>query len=159
MVKLCKGTFVIRGTHNMILNFTKRQYKYLVEMCLLGAYIIEESKIEVNADYKELLNQILLSNDENSIKASKAVFNSMEEIASTVIDNVNFNEDFLSNYNERNFWKELSIRMASRDALEELNHDVNEDNFSSYVRLREKYEKKYIEKFDIENYNNIELPY
>lgn len=143
----------------MILNFTKKQYEYLVEMCLLGAYIIEESKIEVSHDYKNVLNNILLSSDETGMETSEYALNGMEELASTVIDNMNFNEDFLSNYNERSFWKELAVRMAARDALEELDHDINERNFSSYLRLRDEYEKKYIEKFDIDNYNNIELPY
>lgn len=143
----------------MRVNVTKREYKYLVEMCLIGAYIIEESKIEVSDEYRELLKQILFSSEESNFRSNESIFNGMEEIASTVIDNVNFNEDFLSNYNERNFWKQLAMKMAARDALEDLEHNINEENFTSYIRLKEKYEKKYIEKFDVDNYNNIELPY
>lgn len=143
----------------MNLSFSKTQYKYLVEMCLIGAYIIEESKIEVSQEYRELVNHILFSSEKSSLNKNESFLCGMEEIASTVTDNVNFNEDFLSNYNERNFWRQLAIRMAARDALEDLNNEINEKNYSSYLRLKAEYEKKYIEKFDIDNYNNIELPY
>ena len=143
----------------MKLNFTKKEYRYLVEICLLGSYIIEQSNIDVSEDYRELLKHILFSGDSINLKINDEVLEGMEQIASTVIKNMNFSEEFLDCYNERVFWNGLATRMASRDALEELGNDVTEENFSEFLRLKSKYEKKYIEKFVADNYNNRGLPY
>lgn len=143
----------------MKLNITKRQYKYLLEICLFGVYIIEESKIEVGDEYKELLKYILFLGEDPSFKIDENILEGINEVASTVIEHIEVKEDFISQYNERTFWKELAIRMAARDAIEELGDNITEENFSEYIKVKEKYEKKYIEKFNIQLYNNKELPY
>lgn len=143
----------------MKLNITKKQYKYLLQICLFGVYIIEESKIEVGDEYKELLKYILFLRENSSFKIDENILEGINEVASTLIEHIEVKENFISQYNERTFWKELAIRMAARNAIEELGDNITEENFSEYIKVKEKYEKKYIEKFNVELYNNKELPY
>ncbi|MPQ44085.1 hypothetical protein [Clostridium tarantellae] len=141
----------------MRINFTKKQYETLLEMCLLGAYIIEESTLEVDDNYNEFLKYILEFND--NLRTNEKVFNNFNNLASILINNMDFKEEFLAKYNERTFWKELSSRLAARDALEEIGEELKVEDYNKYLKIKNKYEKKYEEQFNIDKYNNIKLPY
>lgn len=141
------------------INITKKQYAFLAEMCLLGAYVVEESKILDNEEYNEVLKYILSFGDELGYRIGENALEGLDEIASTVINEVEFKGDFLSNYNEKVFWRELALRMAARDSLDILGEDVNSSNYQEYVNIIKNLENKYFSKFQISNYSNKELPY
>lgn len=143
----------------MKINLTKKQYRYLVEICLLGAYMIEQSKIIEDSDYNNFLKYILSFKEEFGLELDGNLLQGVEQIASTTMKEMEFKEDFLGSYNEKVFWKELASRLASRDALHQLGDEIDEFNFASYVDLKNTLEKKYLERFELSNYDSNELPY
>lgn len=143
----------------MKVNITKKQYAFFVEMCLLGAYIIEEAKIIDNKEYNEVLKYILSFGQEFGYNIDQQALETIDEIAATVVDRFEFSEEFLSNYNEKIFWKELAARMASRDALETFGGNVTSANYQEYIDLRKNLERKYFSRFEVSKYSNKELPY
>lgn len=143
----------------MKINITKKQYAFFIEMCLLGAYIVEEAKIIDNEEYNDVLKYILSFGQEFGYNIDEQVLETLDQVASTVIDKFEFNGEFLSNYNEKIFWRELAVRMASRDALEMFGGDVNSTNYQEYIDARKNLEHKYFTKFEISKYSNTELPY
>lgn len=143
----------------MKINVTKKQYIILKEMCLLGAYIIEESKIIEDEEYSEFLKYILSAGGDLSDTLKNNIIEAMDEVASTIIKEVEFKGDFLANYNERIFWKELASRMATRDAIELIGEEIGTKNYKEFVSKKNNLEKKYFAKFEKSNYSNKELPY
>ncbi|GIM29449.1 hypothetical protein CPJCM30710_21150 [Clostridium polyendosporum] len=143
----------------MKINLTKRQYRYLVEICLLGAYMIEQSKIIEDSDYNNFLKYILSFSNDFKFEIDGDLLQGVEQIASTTIKEIEFKEDFVGSYNEKVFWKELASRLASKDALHQLGDEITEFNYASYVDLKNTLEEKYLERFELSHYDNNELPY
>lgn len=143
----------------MKINITKKQYAFFIEMCLLGAYIVEEAKIIDNKEYNEVLKYILSFGQEFGYNIDQQGLETIDEIAATVIDRFEIGEEVLTNYNEKIFWKELAVRMASRDALEIFGGNITSANYQQYVDLKKNLERKYFSRFEISKYSNNELPY
>lgn len=143
----------------MKINITKKQYSFFIELCLLGAYIVEEAKIIDNKEYNDVLKYILSFGHEFGYNIDEQMLETMDEIAATVIDKFEFNEEFLSSYNKKIFWRELAVRMASRDALEIFGENITSANYQEYIDIRKNLERKYFSRFEISKYSNKELPY
>lgn len=143
----------------MKINITKKQYAFFIEMCLLGAYIVEEAKIIDNKEYNDVLKYILSFGQEFGYNIDEKALEAIDEIAATVIDKFEIGEEVLSNYNQKMFWKELAIRMASRDALEMFEGNITSANYQEYIETRRILERKYLSRFEVSKYSNKELPY
>ncbi|MBU9720281.1 MULTISPECIES: hypothetical protein [Bacillaceae] len=138
----------------MVINFTKKQYKHLLDLVFLGEWTANAiaTGINVNKEYKAMLEYISLRAEEfghgelfdNEFHPGEAspTFEYEQEMFA-IIDR----------YENEVFWDELADRLAKRDLI---NHDEY-DNHEEYLREMSDISAKYYEEFDKNGINNLIL--
>lgn len=143
----------------MRVSFTKKQFKLLSEMCLIGAYILEETKIIECEECEELLKYILSYSKDHGLEINEEELEGVELVAATVLRETEEGNSVIKKYNEKIFWDELALMLASRDTIEELGEEINDGNYNLFMDTQKKLYDGYIEKFKLSNYDTMELPY
>ncbi len=136
----------------MKINFTKQQYKHLVELLYLGEWTANSSKVqgERNNDYDALYQYVCSFAKQFGLDDDITYDKSLDGYYPTLQFEENLQPIINHNDNEV-FWNELSIRLAKRD-LAKLNEDLPTSD--AYVerlfQIEEKYEDEFA-KHGIEN--------
>jgi adenine specific DNA methylase Mod len=131
----------------MKINFTKKQYKHLLDLIYLGDWVANSSKIgeEIDADYEALADYVY----------SFAKSFGYEDY---IVYDKEYNTHFPTNKLEEElrvtieendtevFWTELSSHLAHRDLQKELKSIVPPaDNFIRLLQIEEKYNNEFEE--------------
>jgi len=146
----------------MKINFTKKEYRLLLDILYLGEWVLTAHDQEVVPEkekYQDVIQKFYSYAEEmgygNLIEADKALNKYYETREYEDTSAVN---EIIENYNNAEFWEELVPRLAMRDAEEtEGNEAINKMSPEERIRLLHPLEKKYHEEFMANDLTNLKI--
>ena len=147
----------------MNLELTKEEFKILFDLVYAGNVLVNgmRSVEERIAPYSEMEQKIFALAKENGLEDAIEYSEEFKEYMPTRMYEAGEINEYIDNYDDQVFWEELVVRMARRDALNELG-DVNPDMSKAELNaLQDKLEEKYEEEIEyhgIERLKVVEMP-
>ncbi|WP_040210274.1 hypothetical protein [Clostridium polynesiense] len=135
----------------MKINFTRSQFKALMELMLLNLQLLRECEPEKYKEYSSLIHYILSYEDlHNALSEDSYEDDSIKD------SEINKAKELKREYDEAAFWKELSKRLAASNLYEdEMCIDLN--NYEEYEKKKANLEHIYFKKFKAMEYSiNVE---
>ncbi len=144
----------------MKINFTKREYRTLLEMLYLADWMLHAHVAGHTEDAYHTLEQKIMSfasefGCEDLVEHSKS-FN--EYFPTRTFEEAGAIRGYINDYNDATFWDELISRLAERDIFrkhtdEELNRMTGEDRGTLFWQS----EKHYADEFSINGLDRIKI--
>jgi len=111
----------------MKINFTKKEYRVLVEMLLTADWVItahEDEPSKANKDYADLRKKVLSHYKEMGMEDLFQYNAEHDEYYETkAYEDNSVHMAFIDQYNELTFWNELADKMAKKALAAERMHD------------------------------------
>jgi type IV secretory pathway VirB4 component len=107
----------------MKINFTKKEYRLLVDMLYLSNWVMHSHAIgpeEHHSEYEELRKKLLSYYKEMGFKDMEKESTAKCEYYETWEYEEAMHEKFINLYEDQVFWDELTDRLAERDAVKEI---------------------------------------
>ncbi|WP_123053660.1 hypothetical protein [Clostridium sp. JN-1] len=139
----------------MKIDFTKEQFKVLMELVYLGDSIVNDFNVpsEIEGKYEGIENYIYSFCSHFGYRDYVDYSNEYDVYFPTY----KFDKEVerkIQNYDENVFYRELVNKLAKRDAKKKFKQKINQDNLTEFLRLQFKIEEKYdneLLKNDLEN--------
>lgn len=134
-------------------NFTKKEYKLLIEMLHLGEWIINSNVADVDeegsSEHRDLYQKILSlykemnADDFISFDKKHNIYDVNQQFENFI------HKEYLGKYEDEYFWDELIYKLAVRDLIEK----IGEEKFKAMNWLErgdatDSHKEKYIQEFD-----------
>lgn len=137
----------------MKINFTKKEYKLLIEMLHLGEWIINSNVADVDGEgspeHRDLYQKVLSLSKE--IGADDFIsFDKEDNIYDVNQQFENFiHKEYLGPYEKEYFWDELIYKLAVRDLIEKIGEEkLKAMNWIERGDATDLHKDKYIQEFD-----------
>ncbi|WP_077623187.1 hypothetical protein [Sediminibacillus massiliensis] len=128
------------------LELTESQYKKLIELVYLGNWMVNAHRnVEIDS-YRQVENAVFSKYEQAGLKEDINYYEVPEEVYEF---NENYQEKvhkFIKEYEDFNFWQELTYRLANRDLLRELGpvNKLDQDALEKRGKFAEQYEDEFI---------------
>lgn len=144
----------------MKIDFTKEQFKILMELVYLGNTIINDFNIpsERETEYENMENYIYSFCSDFGYREYVDYSNEYKVFCPTNKFDREV-ESKIRSYDENVFYRELVNRLAKMDAKKEFSKRVNQDNFSEFLKLQFEIEEKYDEELLNNDLENIKVDF
>jgi len=146
----------------MKINFTKKEYRLLLDVLYIAEWVINSREIEDNPEtepYKDLEQKIMSVAKDYGFENLISYDSKYEQYLPTV----EFEEDatvndFIDKYEAETFWDELCDRLAKRDFLAEHDAETIEkmDESEIFIKTSE-YADRYHDEFVKNGLNNFKI--
>ena len=140
----------------MKINFTKKEFKKLIELLAIADWIITSHNYENKSNpYKELIDKLLEKAKEFGL--NEMVEKSVNEYIFTdlTIDKI---YKYIEEFNENEFWDNLVLRLAERDLLDLYGEEnLEKMDIKEFLSLRFKYMDKYYREFEENGIKNLRI--
>lgn len=139
----------------MKIDFTKEQFKVLMELVYLGDSIVNDFNVpsEIEEKYEGIENYIYSFCSHFGYR-DYVDYSSEYDLYFPTYKFDKEVERKIQNYDENVFYRELVNKLARRDAKKKFKQKINQDNLTEFLRLQFKIEEKYdneLLKNDLEN--------
>ena len=119
----------------MKINFTKKEYRLLVDLLYLSDWILNSHVVDIEKEgypeHKALHKKILSNYKEMDAEDIITYDKELDDYFETGEYSESLHEQFLDPYEEKTFWDELIDRLAVRDLAKE----VGEEKFRTMERM------------------------
>lgn len=144
----------------MKIDFTKEQFKILMELAYLGNSVVNDFNVPSEIEKK-------YENMENYIYSFCNNFGYREYVDYSDEYNLYFPthkfdkevEPKIKSYDENVFYRELVSKLAKRDAEKEFKRSVNQDNFNEFLKLQFQIEEKYDDELLNNDLKNVKVDF
>ncbi len=144
----------------MKINFTKREYRILLEIIFLADWMLHAHKADRTKDsYRDLEQKIMSSAGEFGCEDWVEYVEELDEyVLTTAFDEADTLRGCIEDYDEATFWNELISKLAARDILrrhseEELAQMTGKERVTLYGKV----EDSYADEFEINGLNRIKI--
>jgi hypothetical protein len=145
----------------MKINFTKKEYRLLLDMMYLSDWMINSHSIPpeiASSAHKEFKNKIYsFCKEMDAEDLIEYVEKHNEYYETRKFDDI-ISDKFIEPYNNDIFWEELTDRLAERDLINELGIDkMSTLDGIERITLLERKKEKYINEFEENGLENLEI--
>ncbi|SDM01930.1 hypothetical protein [Sediminibacillus halophilus] len=127
---------------NVKIEMTESQYKKLTELVYLGNWLVNAHRNEEITDYEELEQLVY----KNAGLADMVTYDKEDDFYSLPPEQEEKLHRYIKEYEDYNFWEELTYRLANRDLLRELGPKgkLEQKDIEKRLELAEEYENEFI---------------
>ncbi|QTM98577.1 hypothetical protein ERJ70_04260 [Sediminibacillus dalangtanensis] len=127
---------------NVNMEMTESQYKKLTELVYLGNWLVNAHRNEEITHYEELEQFVY----KNAGLADVVTYDEEEDFYSMAPEQEEKLHRYIKEYEDYNFWEELTYRLANRDLLRELGPKgkLEQKDIERRIELAEGYENEFI---------------
>lgn len=142
----------------MKVEFTKKQYKMLMDLVYAGNILINgfRDQEEIDKDYEGLEYYIYSLAKEYGWQDYVEYDKEFNEYFPTKKFDEHMREK-ICDYDNYVFWSKLPFEMARRDAVKKFKEDITEENFNDFLKLVCKLEEKYERELEENGLENVEI--
>lgn len=129
----------------MKINFTKKQFKALMDLVYLGEWMANSTEIGsgVNKEYKEIAQYIYSLSKDFGYDDTVEYETKYKEYFPTKEYEEEM-EPYIEEYDVETFWNEISIRLARRDVQKMKNMFISHDDYiKKLFEVEDQYEKEF----------------
>ena len=139
------------GLNKMKINFTKNEYRLLLELIYLGQWMVEAHEIDESPEtekYEMLIQKIYSHASEMGCTDLIEPAESLSEYYPTLSFEEGKVFDYIDEYNNETFWDELIRRLAERDVQVELTvKNIAINSVDEMWKISTPFEEKYAREF------------
>lgn len=147
----------------MKINFTKKEYKLLIDMLHLGEWVINSNVADVDEEgspeHRDLYQKILSlykemgADDFISFNKENNIYDVNQQLENFI------HEEYLRQYEDEYFWDELIYKLAVRDLIEKIGEEkFKAMNWIERGDATDSHKDKYIQEFDKFGISRLKTP-
>ncbi|MCH7534660.1 MAG: hypothetical protein IH948_02760 [Bacteroidetes bacterium] len=138
------------------IEFTRKQYRTLLKLLYVGAWVSEASTVESDKDIKDVEQLIFSFTKDFDSEDWIEYANEFSQYFPTrqMEDSIHH---IMDDYNDSTFWDELSQRLSEREFLKDNKRKLKNMTIEEQVVLRNKYVNKYEKELEKNGLDNLVL--
>lgn len=145
----------------MKINFTKKEYRLLVEMLYLSDWMMHAHEAEPShTEHRELQEKIFSHSKEMEAEDIIGYSKELNDYYETNKLDECMQEKFINSYNDKVFWDELLERLSERDVIREMGyekyHSLDWINKGTAI---DKVKERYLAEFKENGLEHIKIEY
>jgi hypothetical protein len=145
----------------MKINFTKKEFRNLLDLVYLGNWVMTANDTEDDEEkskYEEITQKIYSFAKEFGCEHLIEYDSEFEEYIETAEFEDSEVSEYLEEFEENNFWETLSMRLAERDFLKEIKPgEFNKIPLNEKIMKTQEHEQKWVEEFSKNGIDNLKI--